>query len=224
MTDPGVGRLEALAASDPAVAPMARLLGLAFRAAGEAGWAAAIPPLDAGRLADGMPLLHGAELAVDAARLQRHFEAVAAAAGAPSIGRLDALGPVAASIRQDTSALAELAGAAGLEPDLLGTIAHAAALPLLLAAGRAGEAALRDDRGWEAGCCPVCAAWPTLAELRGLARERWLRCGRCGGGWRYRPSRCPYCAAGDHRQLGYLAPAADRESRRAATCDACRGY
>src|SRR5205823_1122353 len=64
----------------------------------------------------------------------------------------------------------------------------------------------------------------TLAELRGLSRERWLRCGRCGAGWRWPQQRCAFCATRDHRQLGYLAPEASRESRRAATCDACRGY
>jgi FdhE protein len=224
MTDPGIGRLEALAESDPTVAPMARLLALAFRAAEEAGWAASLPRLDGAGLADGLPVLQGAELPVDGARLQRHFEAVEAAAGVTSARRLDAFAPVAASIRQDADALAGLAAAAGLEPDLLGTIAHAAGLPILLAAGRAAGPILSADRGWEAGYCPVCAAWPTLAELRGLARERWLRCGRCGSGWRDRPGHCPFCVGGDHRQLAYLAPAADRDSRRASTCDACRGY
>jgi FdhE protein len=224
MTDPAIGRLEALAGSDPSVAPMARRLALAFRSAEGAGWAASVGPLDGAGLADGRPVLQGAELPIGGARLQRHFEAVAAAAGVASVRGLDAFAPVAASIRQDADALAGLAAAAGLEPDLLGTIAHAAALPALLAAGRAAEPVLADGRGWEAGYCPVCAAWPTLAEMRGLARERWLRCGRCGSGWRSPPSRCPFCVAGDHRQLGYLAPAADRESRRATTCDACRGY
>jgi FdhE protein len=35
---------------------------------------------------------------------------------------------------------------------------------------------------------------------------------------------CPYCANADRRSAGYLAPERERESRRAATCDACRGY
>jgi FdhE protein len=96
-------------------------------------------------------------------------------------------------------------------------------MPLVLAAGRCA-APLIENVTWDAGYCPVCAAWPTLAELRGLSRERWLRCGRCGAGWRFPQQRCAFCATRDHRQIGYLAPEANRESRRAATCDACRGY
>jgi FdhE protein len=60
--------------------------------------------------------------------------------------------------------------------------------------------------------------------VRGLDRERWLRCGRCGAGWPFPAQRCPHCAESDHRKLGYLAPAADRESRRAETCDTCHAY
>ncbi len=77
---------------------------------------------------------------------------------------------------------------------------------------------------WEAGFCPVCAAWPLLAELRGLERQRWLRCGRCGAGWPFPHLCCPFCGNTDHRTLPYLAPEAAREARQAAACDRCFAY
>jgi len=81
-----------------------------------------------------------------------------------------------------------------------------------------------DGLTWDAGWCPTCGAWPGLAESRGLDRERWLRCGRCATGWRFEAGRCAFCGSRDHKALGYLAPEADRESRRAETCEACGGY
>ena len=39
------------------------------------------------------------------------------------------------------------------------------------------------DRNWSEGYCPLCGAWPALAEVRGIERSRYLRCGRCGAEW-----------------------------------------
>jgi len=108
VSDAAIGRLDALAAEDAALAPMASLLALALRAAEEPGWGAPRPALDPARLSDGLPLLQGVELPVDAARLQRHFEAVAGAAGLGRLRGLDAIAPVAASLRQDADAVADL--------------------------------------------------------------------------------------------------------------------
>src|SRR5438552_1345771 len=48
--------------------------------------------------------------------------------------------------------------------------------------------------GWSRGYCPVCGAWPVLAELRGLERTRCLRCGRCGVDWQRPWLACVYCS------------------------------
>ncbi|HEV8634394.1 MAG TPA: formate dehydrogenase accessory protein FdhE [Chloroflexota bacterium] len=223
-------RLEQLADRDPAVAPLARLLAVAFRAATDRAWERAVPPLDPARLRDGMPLLHGATVAVDEERIARLVLELAAVTplplgeGAPPRGHPErGRELLEATITQATDRLAELADEAGVEADALAAVGNAAALPLLQAAGRRA-APLLEEPDWEAGYCPVCAAWPTLAEMRGLERRRWLRCGRCGAGWRFRPLCCPYCGEDDHRQLGYLAPRRDRDSRRAEHCDSCHGY
>src|SRR5262249_46521306 len=78
--------------------------------------------------------------------------------------------------------------------------------------------------GWDAGYCPVCATWPVLAEVRGLERRRWPRCGCCGAGWERPGHSCLFCENDDFETLGYLAPEADRETRRASTCDRCLGH
>jgi FdhE protein len=217
--------LEQLAAADPTLAALARLLAIAHRAAEDGVRSRDPPPLPASNLADGLPLLHGAELAVDARRLGELAEQLARAAG-PFERLPDPLAVVAASIRQDAAQLDALAAEAGLDPDALALVASLAALPLLRAPGRAAAPLLEPAAGptWDAGYCPVCAAWPALAEVRGLERQRWLRCGRCTAAWRFSFLRCPMCGTRDHRQLGYLAPRADRESRRAETCDGCHGY
>jgi FdhE protein len=198
---------------DPTTAPLARLLATALAAADDPAWSRAVPPLDASQLADGLPLLHRTAITLDPARAADLLDQLKPA-------RLDPLALIEATIVQSTERIVTLAESADLDADVLAIVGHALSLPLLLACGRAAP----PHEHWDAAFCPVCAAWPTLAEVRGLDRERWLRCGRCGSGWRFPPGRCPHCAELDHRKLGYLAPAADRDSRRAETCDTCHAY
>lgn len=119
--------------------------------------------------------------------------------------------------------MAELAGQVKVDTALLAALGQLVAFPLFQACGRRG-APLVARAGWDAAYCPVCAAWPTLAELRGLERRRYLRCGRCASGWAFRQDGCVYCGSTDSKSAGYLAPEADRESRRAQTCAECQGY
>lgn len=228
-------RLDELARTDPAVAPLARLQAAAFRAAAAPGWDAGVPPLSRERLADGLPLLHGQLLAADPERVRRLLVELATEAGRNGADTVlsgmrralaETIAPLAlleASVRQDGERLAEVAATAEVESGLLATLAGLGALPLLQACGRAA-APLLAGVPWEAGYCPVCAAWPVLAEVRGLERTRWLRCGRCAAGWAAAHQGCVFCGNTDFQALGYLAPEADTESRRAATCERCRAY
>lgn len=235
MIERTIERLEELARNDTVAAPLAILQVEVLRASTERAWAEAVPELEPERLADGFPLLHGRALRVDPDRQRRllaGLAAVAARGGPAEAARLeraaaaDTLDPLAlleASIRQDAARLEVLAEGAELEPDLCATLGQLAAVPLLQACRRRAEPLLAAAR-WEAGYCPLCAAWPSLAELRGLERKRWLRCGRCGAAWWCFQQRCCFCATLDHKLQGYLAPEANRESQRAQTCDGCRGY
>jgi FdhE protein len=226
---------EELAAADPSVAALARLQAAALEAADDPSWADGVPDLSDRRAPRGAePLLHGATLTIDVERtraLLRELAAVLAAerAEAERLGpllasaQLDVLELVSASVGQDHLRLEAIATAAEVDPGVLSIVAHTATLPLLLACGRRAAGTLQ-AASWSHGYCPVCAAWPILAEVRGLERDLVLRCGRCAGGWRFEHLGCVFCGNRDHRSQGYFAAERERESRRAVICDHCRGY
>jgi FdhE protein len=140
----------------------------------------------------------------------------------PQGAALDAAAFLRASVELDLDALDAVAGAAGIDSGLGRALAHPAALPLLAScAHRAGT----DARpGWDPGYCPVCGAWPALAELRGLEASRRLRCARCGADWATAWLACVYCGNDDHRELAGLVSEAAGAMRRVDTCTRCHGY
>lgn len=235
MIEASISRLEELARADPVVAPLVVLQAEALRASADAIWEAGVPEFEDRRLDASQPLLNNQVAYVEADSVQHLIDRLAAMAGqsgqkdpeplrrALMTGALDPLAVLQASVVQDSGQLEMLAAEAGADTPLLGTLGQLAALPLLLACGRKGEP-LVAELHWLHGYCPVCAAWPTLAESRGLERRRWLRCGRCGTAWSVDQQFCPFCTGRDHRLLGYLAAEGQTESRRASTCDGCRGY
>jgi FdhE protein len=233
-----VARLDQLAQHDTTAAPLARLQAVVLRAIAAGGWDDGVPALDAHQARQGMPLLHRQTLRADRSKLRQLLGRLTDVAakqsepikdGARAIGRagddgrLDLAALLQASVVQDSDALNRLATTVDAELGLVATLGHLAMLPLLQACGHRA-ASLVDNLSWEAGSCPVCASWPTLSELRGLERTRWLRCGRCGSGWSATHLGCPFCGNADRRSQGYLAPERQRESRRAVTCEACGGY
>jgi FdhE protein len=227
--------LERLAAADPTVAPLANLHVRALREADDPTWAAGVPSLGRSRSDDAAPLLQDATLRIDADRARGLLRQLAAAvdrAGPAADGRLgdrlasadvDLLDLIRASATQHGADLEAIAARAGVDGPVLAVVAHAATLPLLVACGRRA-ADIVDGPAWSRGYCPVCAAWPILAEVRGLSRDLVLRCGRCGSGWPFEHHRCPFCDTREERARSYFAAEQERESRRAVTCDRCRGY
>ena len=136
--------------------------------------------------------------------------------------RLDALGVLRGAIAQDAGAVERLAARAGAAVDLLSTVAQLAAIPLLRACATRFHARIPD--AWDHGYCPVCGAWPTLVEIRGLERSRRLRCGRCSSDWPIHVLRCPFCNEGNHDKLHALLPEGSEQTRRVEVCDTCKGY
>jgi FdhE protein len=65
---------------------------------------------------------------------------------------------------------------------------------------------------------------PAFAEVRGIERNRYFRCGRCGGEWHARALHCPYCAMSDHDELVALVPekAGSNAVGSNAVIDACK--
>ncbi len=214
-----------------------RLLGQAERALDDAGWRTAMGDAELGGMVAGasenVPLLHGRALEVDAGRVQRLVRRLGATAaarnvtGAAPLGRYrpspdDAMRLLAAAVRQDLADIRALAAAAGIDQGALTSIANLVAFPLLQSCGRLLEG--RMPRFWPHGYCPICAAWPILAERRGLDRTRRLRCGRCGGEWQAQWLCCIYCGEREHEHLGSLMPEERGERLNLETCASCRGY
>ena len=183
-------------------------------------WRAAIPAPTADRPARA-PLLQGAEIAVDSRAVRRFVRRLAdiAALNGGALDRLDAVEVVEAAVCQDDARIDALASG---DPSSLRVVAQVAALPLLVAAAQMIGGSV--SAAWWEGYCPVCAAWPTLAEFRGLERKRWLRCGRCATAWELPWLRCAFCGETHHEHLGYLAPEEGETSRKVEVCDTCKGY
>lgn len=228
-------QLDTLARAQPESGPWLALVTETLHAAENPVWdqaaGAATLEVDLPAL---VPHLTGATVPLDRAVANewvRRLLTVAADAAGPDVpalavaarsGHLDAVALLEAAINQDEPRLAAIAAAVELDPNVLAPIAQLATVPLLQACRRLLAAAVSPD--WHEGCCPVCGAWPALAEVRGLQRARRLRCSRCGGDWGLIALRCPYCGTNDHQQLGALVPEGETESRRAETCTRCRGY
>ena len=196
----------------------------------DSGYASAVPESPPG--SGDAPLIDGANFEVFGRALDRRFRAlltIAAEAGASaSLAKaarrptLDAAAVLEAAIAADRKRLDALADAAGADRDAFVPVAAVTAMPLLHACARRWSPLVKAD--WDHGYCPICGAWPALAETRGLERERRLRCTRCGGDWRTEWFRCPFCGNCDRLRLGAFVPEATAETRKAETCAACRRY
>jgi FdhE protein len=205
------------------------LLRATVRAGAEPGWDDALAPDQPGsERAPGTPLLQGRTLELDDRRVQDLVQRIGIALGERSAlgsyrpSSSESLELLSAALRQDAAALERLAETAGVDPGGLGAVAHLVAWPLLQACGRCLRERIPSD--WQQGFCPVCGAWPTVAELRGLERTRWLRCGWCAAGWPLPWLWCPFCGEHRHDRLGCLVPEARQDSRKVDTCLECRGY
>jgi FdhE protein len=179
------------------------------------------------------PLLHGCTLTVDLQRLQRLLGRLTKSASAGDLeggaslrhyrpeGE-EALRLFEACVEQNREETARLAAIRRLDDAALASLFHFAVLPTLRAAGQ--ELANQIPRHWPHGYCPVCAAWPVLAERRGLDRSRQLRCGRCASEWEMEWLTCAYCGERNHQRLGSLVCGDGDETLKVETCGSCRGY
>lgn len=182
---------------------------------------------------DDAPLLHRRSLRADLGGIHRLLERLAAAAasgpveGGTSLHQYrpspaETLALVSAAAVQDHTVLETLAARRGLNVGALATVAHLAAYPLLQSCGRQLQSSVSPS--WQRGYCPVCAAWPTLAERRGLDRSRRLRCGRCSTQWEVPWLHCIYCGERNHERLGSLEADGQGEVLKVETCATCKGY
>jgi FdhE protein len=222
-------RLDELARRRPEWQTWLRLVDLAWRARDDGRWHTSVNETETARtFADSpgdAPLLHGRTLEVDAVRIHRLVRDLASAAlptGRYRPTPAQALELISAAIRHDSETMSRFAAQDDFDVAALSTVAHMAALPVLQSCGQLLVDRLPSD--WQAGYCPVCAAWPLIAERRGLDRSRRLRCGRCAADWEVPWLFCIYCGEQDHQKLGSLEPDGGGEMLKVETCASCRGY
>lgn len=137
-------------------------------------------------------------------------------------GALDLKALLERALTLDRAALAEQARAWGVDLALLEAISRYVLTPIAWAYAAAFGQAL-DFAAWQRGYCPVCGAWPTLSELRGRDKARFLRCGRCGTGWKSKRLQCLWCGNANQRELSFLFDP-DHPEWRVDVCDYCRAY
>jgi FdhE protein len=196
------------------------LLEAALSESEEGGWDTAVPEPATDHLAKA-PLLSHTRITLEGRVGRRWVATVLKRAGAVRSRAIDGLALLEAALRQDDVRVDALAQEAGAEIQMVRVAAQMAALPLLQACGR--RLATHVPPSWWEGYCPVCAAWPVLAEYTGLERKRQMRCGRCGTGWMIPLLRCAFCDETDHDHLGYLTPEGE-ETRRVEVCHTCKGF
>lgn len=200
-------------------------LGLLEAALGEsedgAVWKAAVPKPAADRPVTA-PLLSRAQINLDGGAAREWVRRLLKHAAEANGRRVDGLALLEATVCQDDARLDALASAAHADAPVVHVVGQMAALPLLQACASALAQEL--PASWWEGYCPLCGAWPVLAEYAGLERKRQLRCGRCGTGWAVPSLRCAFCDETHHDNLGYLTPEKDEQMRKVEVCHTCKGY
>src|SRR5262245_1979315 len=227
--DPG---LPALARQHPEWKPWLAVIEEVLREAAGARWDAFVPThID--RRHGKAPILAGSPLTVDEDSVRRLLD------GLIRIGRrsrtdqmrtveravragVDSANLFALGLRHDAEGLARTAAALDADPGALQAIVTLLPVPFLQACHRRWAAAI--DRSWSEGYCPLCGAWPALAEVRGIERNRYLRCGRCGAEWESHVLSCPYCRTTNHEELVTLVLENSRSNAVVDACRRCRGY
>jgi len=180
-----------------------------------------------------VPLLAGATLSIDIIAVGRWSERLMRAAyrsGAPKMStldgvqhkRLNSVDLFKSSLCQNDKWLREAAVELDVDADALQAVALLIPVPFLQACNRRWASSIAES--WTEGYCPVCGAWPAFAEVRGIERSRYLRCGRCGGGWQAQCLSCSYCAMTDHEELVSLVPEKSGSNAAIDACKRCHGY
>jgi FdhE protein len=181
----------------------------------------------------GVPLLAGATLALQSSMVRRLFKRllrIASRNGTPKMATLAAALPAdvdilplfTASVCQDGDRIEAFAAASGADAEALHAVAGLLSVPLLQACNRRWGSSISES--WLEGYCPICAAWPAFAEVRGIERSRYFRCGRCGGEWHARALCCPYCQTNDHDDFVALVPENGDSNAVIDGCRVCLGY
>jgi FdhE protein len=242
MTGPDTA-LDGLKRQRPEWEPWLAVVQEILRETGTPEWDAAVPAgANVGAEAPGpnaaaqqqtLPLLAGATLTVQTRTVRRLLERlirIASRSRTPKMATVNAalhadvdlLTLFAASLCQDSDRIKGVAAASGADAEALQAVVALLPIPFLHACNRRWASSISGS--WVEGYCPVCGAWPAFAEVRGIERGRYFRCGRCGGEWHARCLNCPYCALSDHDALVSLVPENAGSHVVVDACKRCLGY
>jgi FdhE protein len=223
--------LQALSHTYPEWKPWLDVVEEVLGEASDPKWEAFIPANAVVR--ENIPLLAGAEipLEIDFTRLWvKRLILTASRSGTPNmltLRRAESAGIdieflFQAAMCQHSDPLKEIALNFGIDAGAFQAVAGLVVIPFLQACGRRWAASRSES--WIKNYCPICGAWPTFAEIRGIERARCLRCGRCGSEWPVHWLQCPYCDMIDHNQLVSLIPENSGSTRTIEACKRCLGY
>jgi FdhE protein len=198
----------------------------------DAKWDAMVPD-HAEAVESKAPLLTGAVITIESNWLRRWTDQLlktASRSGTEKMASLhrafrntaDNLPLFNASLRLDERALKQIAANCDADREAFQVVAALLPVPFLHACNRRWAHSL--PQGWVEGYCPVCGAWPAVAEVRGIERSRYFRCGRCAGEWLVNCLVCAYCGMTDHEQLVSLIPEQGGTTRVIEACKRCLGY
>ncbi len=224
--------LQDLQRHHPEWAPWLAIIGLVRGELANPQWDSAVPRCLDGRPSKA-PLLAQVKLNLPVSLLEsmvKRLIQLASRSGSPTLSTLSALvdRPVdlatlfSAALQQDSTALNKLAASYSVDAAAFEAVAALIPLPLLQACNRILEKSVTPD--WIESYCPICGAWPAFAEVRGIERSRYLRCGRCGAGWQAHGLSCPYCAMTNHNELLTLVPENSPLNAVIDACKRCLGY
>src|SRR5437867_2668983 len=193
----------------------------------------AVVPVRTEAQQDKVPLLAGVALALEKSSVRRVLEQlirIAHRSGTPKMAtlepalhaELDILTLFKASLCQDTNRLKEIATVIGADPEAFQAVVALLPVPFLQACNRCWAPSIA--KSWVEGYCPICGAWPAFTEVQGIERNRYFRCGRCGGEWQSHCLSCPYCSMNDHQELVSLVPEKSGSNSVIDACKHCLGY
>jgi FdhE protein len=203
-----------------------------LRQATQSQWDSLVPETPQ-RRSKNSPLLADVTLAVDLGAIEQWSDRLmhmAARSGAPNMTAFDRIGQgcfnpadlFKSSLCQNDIWLRAAADAVGVDAAAFQAVALLVAVPFLQACNRRGPASMTEN--WTEGYCPLCGAWPAYAEVRGIERSRYLRCGRCGRGWQTQCLFCSYCGMTDHNELVSFVPEKSVANGIIDGCKRCHGY
>lgn len=218
----------------PEWTPWLSVVEVALRHIASPAWNTAAASVSAGssRCSSQRFLDHATAL-VDARAIRRLFSELTQAAAASANAAMAQLERVpidrfaprrlfSAAICNDSDYLRAVALRAGVDAEPLRAVVSLLPMPFLQACQRRWRAS--GAASWVQGSCPVCAAWPSFVEVRGIERQRFARCGRCGCDWHDEMLRCRYCGILDHQRQVTLQPERARSHASVEACLACGHY